>query len=244
MLDIETERHNLTIESDTIKTKPLIMTLKRLRMKWLLRVIRGFGIMVYDSVFGIRYLSYDVYDLYFSLTKLKIRQPIVRPTELLNLNFARWVDTSGALLIPGSCAFLLWYNTVFDDYDLWFWLIIDGCVVDDGWLTLKTVHTVWTISQVDLQSVRDSVKYCCFLLEAEVTDSALLALSKEILLNKVNDIWCLARGCLRGLDTGWLSQYRLKCRQLITMLSLLSPPGTELVGSLYYNMACCWTDGR
>lgn len=44
------------------------------------------------------------------------------------------------------------------------------------------------ISQVDLQSVRDSVKYCCFLLEAEVTDSALLALSKEILLNKVTGI--------------------------------------------------------
>lgn len=39
--------------------------------------------------------------------------------------------------------------------------------------------------QVDLQSVRDSVKYCCFLLEAEVTDSALLALSKEILSDKV-----------------------------------------------------------
>ncbi|CAM9739893.1 unnamed protein product, partial [Pylaiella littoralis] len=37
---------------------------------------------------------------------------------------------------------------------------------------------------VDLQSVRDSVKYCCFLLEAEVTDSALLALSKEILSGK------------------------------------------------------------
>ena len=45
--------------------------------------------------------------------------------------------------------------------------------------------TVLSISQVDLQSVRDSVKYCCFLLQAEVTDSALLALSKEILLNKV-----------------------------------------------------------
>ena len=44
------------------------------------------------------------------------------------------------------------------------------------------------ISQVDLQSVRDSVKYCRFLLEAEVTDSALLALSKEILLNKVTGI--------------------------------------------------------
>lgn len=41
------------------------------------------------------------------------------------------------------------------------------------------------MSQVDLQSVRDSVKYCCFLLEAEVTDSALLALSKEILSDKV-----------------------------------------------------------
>lgn len=40
-------------------------------------------------------------------------------------------------------------------------------------------------AQVDLQSVRDSVKYCCFLLEAEVTDSALLALSKEILSDKV-----------------------------------------------------------
>lgn len=39
--------------------------------------------------------------------------------------------------------------------------------------------------QVDLQSVRDSVKYCCFLLDAEVTDSALLALSKEILFDKV-----------------------------------------------------------
>ncbi|CAN0577672.1 unnamed protein product, partial [Ectocarpus sp. 12 AP-2014] len=36
----------------------------------------------------------------------------------------------------------------------------------------------------DLQSVRDSVKYCCFLLDAEVTDSALLALSKEILSDK------------------------------------------------------------
>ncbi|CAM9149523.1 unnamed protein product, partial [Scytosiphon promiscuus] len=41
-----------------------------------------------------------------------------------------------------------------------------------------------TLAQVDLQSVRDSVKYCCFLLEAEVTDSALLALSKEILSDK------------------------------------------------------------
>lgn len=41
--------------------------------------------------------------------------------------------------------------------------------------------------------MRDSVKYCCFLLEAEVTDSALLALSKEILLNKVNGILYLAR---------------------------------------------------
>lgn len=43
--------------------------------------------------------------------------------------------------------------------------------------------------QVDLQSVRDSVKYCCFLLEAEVTDSALLALSKEILSGKVMLMW-------------------------------------------------------
>lgn len=33
--------------------------------------------------------------------------------------------------------------------------------------------------------MRDSVKYCCFLLDAEVTDSALLALSKEILSDKV-----------------------------------------------------------
>lgn len=38
--------------------------------------------------------------------------------------------------------------------------------------------------------MRDSVKYCCFLLEAEVTDSALLALSKEILADKVTRGHC------------------------------------------------------
>lgn len=41
---------------------------------------------------------------------------------------------------------------------------------------------------MNLESVRDSVKYCCFLLEAEVTDSALLALSKEILTEKVQRV--------------------------------------------------------
>ncbi|CAM9758996.1 unnamed protein product, partial [Discosporangium mesarthrocarpum] len=37
---------------------------------------------------------------------------------------------------------------------------------------------------VDLEAVCTSVKYCCFLLEAEVTESALLALSQEILSDK------------------------------------------------------------